>query len=671
MRRFVSVAIVAMLALAGATAAGCGLTGGSSGKRVTIPPEYRTANATYTLLYNTLGYESAATKHVLVRQNDTTAPVSPGAAFAWRLIDDKGSQVAVGRATFGGTAWGIPLWVADFSKVTKAGEYRLVVEGSDAQLATEPFPIGQFLMFEVSYDAIALQNAAARSAPIEVDNGYFDSNERSGTVSAHADFLVGLLESYDRRSSSLTNDERQQTRDAIDRAVDYLLLVSDPGTGAFDGQSATRPFVEDGPTATVAGLRGLAHFAALAKTDEPDRADRALRRARLAEQWLDANAPAAYTPSMRAAVDYDLYRAIGDQATLDLATKAVRDAVGAFDMRTMDRRSDDTLPYFEAMYRMWRDLPSNPDYAFWKQSAAKAAAQYKDMLGRSAFQLIPPGVTDATGGTSAADQWDQIAAVPPPGEGVTAVVSNEWFMARSIDAIYLAQMTHDADLEKVATAGLAWVSGLNPGVPTERVVGADAVSPYMAASFLTGLSGRSVATWSSWEWQRTTQFATIVNGFRGGFAYDDGAAAGDTSLRNDGIWLYATSVYDDYLYPAKQAPPTAARALSSPSVRVASATPSQAEGALALLVTVTGPNGAPDAGANVTVAWTGTALPGALPADTLRTTQCVTVEGGSCIVTIAPDALPVQRPILAAVTNVEDLRYRYDPTGVPAPVVFP
>ena len=61
------------------------------------------------------------------------------------------------------------------------------------------------------------------------------------------------------------------------------------------------------PAATVAGLRGLAHYAALAQDDEPEKADRAFRRARLSEQWLIANAPDAYPPSLRAAVSYDFY----------------------------------------------------------------------------------------------------------------------------------------------------------------------------------------------------------------------------------------------------------------------------------------------------------------------------------------------------------------------------
>jgi Cellulase N-terminal ig-like domain len=336
------VAASAAVLLASIAAPACSLRGGT--KKVSIPADYPTADRRYTLLYSTLGYESAATKRVLIRQNDTAATVSEGPAFTWFVVDAAGSQVAAGHATYAGTAWSIPLWAADFSQVTKAGEYRMLVEAPDVHLATDPFPIDRFVMFKATYDGIALENTEARAAPIEFDNGYFAGNDRSGSVTDHAGLLVGLLESFARRGSSLNDDERGRTRAAIDRAVDYLLLLSDPESGEIGGQSKTRSYGESRPVATAAGLRGLSHFAALAQNDEPGKADRAFRRAKLAETWLDANAPEAYPASLQAAVDYDLYRVGGDKAMLDRATKALRDAVSAYDLRTMDRRSGDMQP---------------------------------------------------------------------------------------------------------------------------------------------------------------------------------------------------------------------------------------------------------------------------------------------------------------------------------------
>ncbi len=274
------VAAAAAVILASIAAPACSLRGGTT--KVSIPADYPTADRRYTLLYSTLGYESAATKRVLIRQNDTAAAVSEALAFTWFVVDSAGSRVAAGHATYAGTAWSIPLWAADFSQVTKAGEYRMLVEAPDVHLATDAFPIDQFVMFRTTYDGIALENTEARAAPVEFDNGYFAGNDRSGSVTDHAGLLVGLLESFARRGSSLNDDERARTRAAIDRAVDYLLLLSDPESGEI-GQSKTRSYGDSKPVTTAAGLRGLSHFAALAQNDEPGKSDRAFRRAKLAE----------------------------------------------------------------------------------------------------------------------------------------------------------------------------------------------------------------------------------------------------------------------------------------------------------------------------------------------------------------------------------------------------
>ena len=73
------VAASAAVLLASIAAPACSLRGGT--KKVSIPADYPTADRRYTLLYSTLGYESAATKRVLIRQNDTAATVSEGLAF--------------------------------------------------------------------------------------------------------------------------------------------------------------------------------------------------------------------------------------------------------------------------------------------------------------------------------------------------------------------------------------------------------------------------------------------------------------------------------------------------------------------------------------------------------------------------------------------------------------
>jgi hypothetical protein len=661
--RSTTVRTLLLAALAGIIMSACSLR--SDGAKVAIPDSYRTSDTTYTLLYSTLGYESAATKHLLIRLNDAQARTSTGLAFRWQVVNAKGRAVLSGHASYGGTAWGIPLWVADFSKVTEPGDYRIVIEAPGVQLATEPFPIDRFVMFKNTFAAIALDNADARRAPIDLDNGYFDGNTRTGTAAAHAAFLVGLLQVYDLRRFVLTQDQRKHLRDAILRGADYLLLVSDPGTGEVSDESPARPYINPNADATAQGLRGLARFAALFRAEEPDKAERAYRRARLAAQWLRENAPAAYPAPLRAAVSYDLYRYSSDQSSLDAAAAAVRELAASYDLRTMDRPSTDDLPHFEAMYRMWRDIPTHPDRQLWITTADNVAAQYRDMVDRNIFQLVLPGTTDVAEGASAVAQWDDVTTLPPPGEGIDAVIDNGWFLGRTVDAAYLAAMTGDAALEKAATASFAWLTGLNPGVPAERVPSPHTGSPFEPASFVIGTRGRAVQPWSTWEWQRTKPLATTVNGFRRSFVFEDAPASAGTSLRHDGAWIYAMIAYEDYLNAGKRPPAPPPMPPPEPAMRVASLVTSRSGDTLQILITVTTADGRPLAGAKVTTAWSGALAPGASPDDAVRVEQCTTTIGGSCLVALDAAALPVRPPVIVAVTNLEHPDYPYTPEAGP------
>ena len=630
------------------------------GRTYVIARSSRPGNAAYTLLYSTLGYDSGATKRVLIRQNDSSAPPAQGLAFAWRLIDEQGHEAAGGEASYAGSAWGIPLWVADFSRVTKPGSYRMTVSVPQVELATDTFPIDRFVYFRTTFSSIGLANAQARAAPAQLDGGYFEGNSREGRVASHVDFLVGMSEVYQRRRIVMTEEERSKTRDAIDRALDYLLAIGDAGSGKFPAESSTRPYNDDAPSNTAAALRGMARYAVVFQNIEPEKADRVYRRALLSQRWLDQNAPQAYPPALAAAVNYDLYRYSSDLSQLARAAAAIRTEISAYDLRTMDRPGNDTLPDFEAMYRIWRDLPNDPDIASWEAAAQKVAAQYRDMIQRNVFQIVPPGVTSAADNTSAADQWDHVDSSPPPGEGPGGTFSNGWIIARAIDATYLASMTHDAELEKVATASLAWIGGLNPGLPVARVTGADAGSPIVAASFLMGTDVRTAAPWSSWEWTRPGGFATIVNGFKGGFAYDDSFAAAETSLSYDGAWLYATSVYEDYVDAGKRPPAPTQAAGPSNGVHVASVEPSQVNGLLQLLVPVASIDGTPAAGVRVFGAWSGTPSLGHSIEESVVINACTTTGAGSCVLVLSEGSLPVSGPVSVAVTNLESSQLAYD-----------
>jgi hypothetical protein len=212
----------------------------------------------------------------------------------------------------------------------------------------------------------------------------------------------------------------------------------------------------------------------------------------------------------------------------------------------------------------------------------------------------------------------------------------------------------------MASAGVGWVTGLNPGVPADRVTGTDGPSPVEAASFLTGLPVRSVEPWSTWEWVRPRRHGTLVHGFLFGFTYEDGFASGETSLALDGLWLYAMTAYEDYLQPARRAPAPDPMPPLGRSVHVASAEGSASGGVLQFLVHVADEAGAPVPAVRVIVLWEGVVPPDEPLEGTFTTNECLTGPDGACLVTLAPNALDAARPITAAVAHLEHLQYAYD-----------
>jgi hypothetical protein len=647
---------IAVLAFSAFAAVGC-----DGGKRHDIGDDIFPANDRFTLLYSTLGYQASGTKRFLLRQNDPGAEVSEGLAFTWRLVDDGERVVEEGRAQFAGRQFGIPFWAVDFSTVTKSGDYRIVVDSPEVRLASASFRIDDFVFFGQTFRGVALDNAEARAAPVELDFGFFDSNLRSGDAVPHARFVVGLSEAYTRRRSMLTEPDRRRMREAIERGVDYLILLTDPGTGEVQPRSFTRPFGLDWAFTDAETARALAHYAALLHGEQGDLAQRAARRAESIDARL-RQLPDEYPPVLRAAVNYDLYRATRRDDFLAAAADAVRTQLFGYDLRTMERPSSDGMPHVETLHRMWRDLPDHPDRPLWENAAASVAGQYKQLLEGGVLQIVPWGATNTS--RTAAEQWDQAragdaASEAPAGDGTLTNISSAWPLARAIDASLLADMTADPALERVAAASIGWVTGMNVGISTPMVQGARGFTLIQPAALLAGVDAPAVREWSEWQWPRPRAITSLVNGFAAGLQYDDSFEGGNTSIANDGLWLYATAVYEDYLATGKR--PDLARGGEAPDrdgAHVASVEPASTPESLQLLVRVADADDAVVDGARVVVAWEGRRPRDADPSDVLQVTECVTGADGSCRVVLAPGALP--RPVRAAVTNIVHPTLPYD-----------
>ena len=164
-----------------------------------IPDDYATSDTAYTLLYSTIGYDAGATKHVLVRQNDTDAPPAQGLAFQWRLVDDGGKVVETGLAQYAGTGWSIPIWVADFSAMRGEGVYRMTLEATNVAARHGCVSCGRLSALAQDIPADRARCGGRAQRAYRMDNGYFEPNSMEGTSFAHAEFMLGMLVLYEER----------------------------------------------------------------------------------------------------------------------------------------------------------------------------------------------------------------------------------------------------------------------------------------------------------------------------------------------------------------------------------------------------------------------------------------------------------------------------------------
>jgi hypothetical protein len=219
---------------------------------------------------------------------------------------------------------------------------------------------------------------------------------------------------------------------------------------------------------------------------------------------------------------------------------------------------------------------------------------------------------------------------------------------------------------------MLWITGLNTGIPSNRVAGAATASNLRAASFLFGLDADAVLPAPAWEWQRARPLADIAGGFRRALTFDDSTAAGSSSISRNGLWLQAIVMYEDLLHPSTRGATPEELAEQATGMRVASVVASDASAGATATITVVDADGSPLAGTLVSATWIGAKGTSQPPEEAILEDACRTVAGGSCSLTLEGDEIPGSLPVRLLITNLEHERHAFVPgEGVlPAPTVF-
>jgi hypothetical protein len=342
-------------------------------------------------------------------------------------------------------------------------------------------------------------------------HGFHDSSSQVAEATSNSAFLSGLMAIWKTRAESFTQPEKESLRRAIVANVLYLNgLFQEGGEGVPTGQFAHSEMGRvavniNGIYNTEAALYALSDFADNGVFVDRALAQQACRNVIRAAEWRWPTDDATDFPFLSSVVFAHLERCsardpeLGGLASAFYAGLAQTAASAVLTrladpagIRDQDRDTGRITPWLEGVYEV---LQSHPELG----------PQYKDQLERIATTLVrhltrehvcdetqPLGeicpangfhVLPQSSGSSPdcdilAGNWLDMQRVPCASRSVPLPFVHWYnfqghFQAAAIDSGLLGRLTNNFDLERIATGNLYWGLGLNPGIPTQKVVNAN------------------------------------------------------------------------------------------------------------------------------------------------------------------------------------------------------
>lgn len=488
------------------------------------------ANNCFVLLHSTLGYERRGTKQALIRavRSELNRPDAIDlSASSAVLISADGVRTRY-RLEYAGKTFGSHWWRVDFSSFDRSGhDFQLIVklkptgDRGRLELRSDPFPIGDDVLFRTTFRGLALENAQARKAPPTMGGGYFDCNTRMGEAYSHAMYAGGLLAVLERRHTELAPHTQRKLVEFAEIALDYVVRLQEQD-GRIVDQHYSRPFqgFNPGLVNTTLGIYGLARGALVLQAFDAAKSKRYLNAAEQGFEYLRFRKSDADMVTLAAL----LYRATRKEDYLEDATSYARFFSRGAERLAAGERSLEALPYNEGLMDLVELAPHHPDWTRWVHQLLDHGVQlYREAPSQNVFHISP---------------WDSVGQAPteliPFGSCRTS-----HFSRVAYSALRLAELFPASVWEPTATASLQWVAGLNYGLPGDRII-PPSTNPIASASFIINTGTRYAKQLTAeLQWQ----VPTIVNGFTDRFRYENTWQAAETFILHDGLWLMAVSRY--------------------------------------------------------------------------------------------------------------------------------
>lgn len=520
----------------------------------------------FALLFNTLGYEQKGTKRAFVRSVEYVDPAKVGGNSLWTLLNEKNEIVLQGELEYRGLSYGLQLWEADFSELTKPGKYRLIVEITDKkynvvyQEASTLFKIQNRLYSNNALLPMTVYNAYARVAPANVGGGFYDCNEVMGEAYSHGIFLNGLVQTYVYQRAMLEGDVLNHLLNSANITFDHLVLLHDDATGEFIHSYPGR-YLEDineGFHNTIEALYGFSAYLYYFSDIDPQRAsqenfDRAVQSLEYLDLYVSAETASEYGYPYREyliPICYYLYMYSGDTAWYDRGISLIDNLLDELDVRTMYRSGAKAVSLFEGVYLFSKDMVGTQKLSDWTQKLIEIKDKYYVGMGeRNAFAIMPISEDFV-----AAKEWDNMWRLPV-GEHEQNWQITTGRACFAMDVCFLGMLTGDKSLEEIAAGEIGYIFGLNAGFDGELVLGANSQRQILAGALVYNLDIQRVRGWFNWGFEpKNDQWASVMNGFRiidGKYTFKDETyddwCYGESFIKHDGAFAYAFCLYELYV----------------------------------------------------------------------------------------------------------------------------
>jgi len=343
-------------------------------------------------------------------------------------------------------------------------------------------------------------------------HGFHDCNSFIGEVTSHSVFLASLMEVWATRAHAASGSQQEDLRHAILTAVLYLNELHEQGnrSGAFAHQEPGRTAlgVSNKVLTTQFAMYGLSAFAEKGDAVDKKLTRAAFHRASEAWRWLDENGGRDVV--LDSIVAIRMARAAQREGTaadswFDRAKSNAAEVLIAFGrsgaMAKMLRPTLRSIPWFEGVYEAFFRGPfvlTNLQRTQLNSIAGQLVALMNDTA--NGFCLIPQAHDARKPPDPAlpAQNWNNLADLPlavypipelsdgpPPTHPVGDWYISNHFATAVADCVYIGRLAGQRTLKRLATGNLYWILGLNPGIPTTKVVPpAPTDGPWSAASFV-------------------------------------------------------------------------------------------------------------------------------------------------------------------------------------------